>query len=229
MEKNKCGKKILYLHGGAYINQPIELHWKFLYKLINKINVSVTIPIYPKAPFYNYKDSFNMVISLYKELLINTNPNDIIFMGDSSGGGFALALAEKLKDFNLPQPKDIILISPWLDVTMTNSNIKGIYDPLTNLEFLSKSIKLYSDITELTNYMLSPIYGDITNLGKISIFIGTYEVFLPDVRKLKKMLENKNIEFNYFEYQKMFHCFPLTSIPEATQCLNQIIDIINSK
>jgi acetyl esterase/lipase len=39
-------------------------------------------------------------------------------MGDSSGGGMALALAQKARDAGLQQPRDLVLLSPWLDVTM---------------------------------------------------------------------------------------------------------------
>lgn len=44
-------------------------------------------------------------------------------MGDSAGGGLALGLALALKTENITQPKDIILLSPWLDVTLSNEDI----------------------------------------------------------------------------------------------------------
>jgi len=53
-------------------------------------------------------------------------PDDLIMMGDSAGGGFALALAQKLKNESIDQPAQIILLSPWLDITLTNPDIKEI-------------------------------------------------------------------------------------------------------
>lgn len=55
-------------------------------------------------------------------------PADLILMGDSAGGGFVLALAQFMKQEEVPQPSQLILLSPWLDLSLSNPNIKEI-DP----------------------------------------------------------------------------------------------------
>ena len=47
-------------------------------------------------------------------------------MGDSAGGGLALALALAAKDANLPQFAKLILLSPWLDLKMDNPKIQEL-------------------------------------------------------------------------------------------------------
>ena len=47
----------------------------------------------------------------------------LTIMGDSAGGGMSLALAQKFREECLPQPSNIVLLSPWLDITMTNPDI----------------------------------------------------------------------------------------------------------
>ncbi len=44
-------------------------------------------------------------------------------MGDSAGGGLSVAFCEYLAVNNYSQPEKLILISPWLDVSMS-----GDYD-----------------------------------------------------------------------------------------------------
>lgn len=75
-----------------------------------------------------------------KQLISTINPAELIFMGDSAGGGFALALAQKIRDENDPQPGQIILLSPWLDITLTNPNINDIdgIDPFLVLKHFKK-------------------------------------------------------------------------------------------
>ncbi|HET9486082.1 MAG TPA: alpha/beta hydrolase, partial [Chryseosolibacter sp.] len=126
---NPSGKHILYLHGGAYVQNFVRQHWTFLASLVEELHCSITAPDYPLAPRHTYREAFDMVIPLYKKLINMVSPKDVILMGDSAGGGFVLALSQYLHKRNVPQPGQLFLLSPWLDLTMKNPAIKDI-DPL---------------------------------------------------------------------------------------------------
>ncbi|MGL5415359.1 MAG: alpha/beta hydrolase fold domain-containing protein [Clostridium sp.] len=222
---------ILYLHGGGYWTQPNLLHWRFLKNLSNKVNAKIIVPIYPKAPTFNYKNVYDSILPIYDDLSKKVDLDKLIIMGDSAGGGLALAFSEFIKTKNLPQPKDIILLSPWLDITMTNKYIINSqrFDKLLNIQDLIIRGKYYADDLPTNNYLVSPIYGDISNLGKISIFIGTHDILLPDCQRFKDIAKEQNIEINYFEYPKMPHVFTICPIPEANDSINKICEIIKYK
>ena len=104
---------ILYLHGGAYVQSFVKQHWRFLSMLVRETNCTVTAPDYPLAPEYNYKHAFEMLVPLYRQILKSVKPKNTLLMGDSAGGGLALALAQKIKLENLPSPDQLILLSPF--------------------------------------------------------------------------------------------------------------------
>jgi acetyl esterase/lipase len=226
---NSTDKGILYLHGGGYIHNTIIFHWKFLKLLIEKLNCTVVLPDYPLAPEYTYEDSFKLVESLYKELIAQKGSKNIIFMGDSAGGGFCLALAQKMKNQNIDQPSKIILLSPWLDISLCNPDIKNIdpNDLILGVEGLRLAGKSYAGNTDVNNYLVSPINGPLEGLGKISIFIGTYDIFVADTRKYKTLCELKGVNIDYFEYEKMPHIWMLFDFPESKKAINEIVDLIN--
>ena len=85
------------------------------------------MPDYPLAPQYNYEDAFNMVLPLYEKILEKVKQENLILMGDSAGGGIALALSEKLGEEDFSQPQELILLSPWIDVTMENKEIEKVF------------------------------------------------------------------------------------------------------
>lgn len=98
----------------------------FLEKLANDTKSTIVMPDYPLTPKYTYKDVFNMVEPLYKEIISKVDAKNLVMMGDSAGGGITLALAEKISQNNIQLPSKTILISPWLDVTLTNEKIKEV-------------------------------------------------------------------------------------------------------
>jgi acetyl esterase/lipase len=229
--EEKPVKHILYLHGGAYVQRFVRFHWKFLAELVNKGSCSITAPDYPLAPEYTYKDAFEMALALYKQMLETTTAEEIIIMGDSAGGGFALALAQKIRDEHINQPGGILLLSPWLDMTLTNPAIQSIEaaDPFLEKKSLQRAGKLYAGTTAPDHYLLSPINGSLQDLGTITVFAGTKEILVADTRKLTTLAKAKGISLNYFEYPDMVHAWMFLNFPEAKKAKEQIIDLISSR
>lgn len=228
---NASNKVILYLHGGVYVGTIKKYHWKFAKDLILKTNATIVVPDYPLAPSSNCENAIDLVGQVYQELLKKHSPENIDLMGDSSGGGLALGFAMHLSKENKPQPNQIILLFPWFDVTMSNEDILEIdkNDKLLGIEPLQIAGKAFAGELDLKDYRVSPIYGDLSGLGKISVFIGTHDLLVADCRKLKSIAETSNVSMNYYEYPKMFHGWVLlTSMKEGKVALEQISTLINN-
>lgn len=227
-KKPRSDRHILYLHGGAYVQCFNLFHWSFLVELTESTGCTVTTPDYPLAPAYTYKDTLAIVSVLYKQILKTTDPPNFIVMGDSSGGGLALALAQKMRNEDIAQPGHIILLSPWLDVRLENPGINDIEsrDPFLDRQSLQQAGRLYAGDTNLRHYLLSPINGSLDNLGQISIFIGSREILAPDARKLKELAAAKGIQFNYYEYKDMIHGWMFLNFPESKKARQQIADLV---
>ena len=118
---------ILYLHGGAYVNEMEKLHIAFCDKIAKKANATVYAPIYPLAPNHTYEETYKIVEKLYD--LISELKKPITIMGDSAGGGLSAAFCEYLAANGLSQPEHLILISPWVDISMS-----GDYDDYFDLD-----------------------------------------------------------------------------------------------
>lgn len=226
--KAKSKNTILYLHGGGYIKQPSIFHWRFIGKIAEETNRQIIVPIYPKAPNCSYEQAFEKVLPLYKWLEELTDQSTITLMGDSAGGGFALALAQWLLKKELPQPQDIILLSPWLDITMENPEAARLEerDPMLGIYGLVQMGKSYAGNANPNYYLLSPLNGELNGLGKITLFVGTHEVLLPDARKFRDIALSKGVSIKYYEYPKMNHIFVLFPIPEAKKARKKIVHII---
>jgi acetyl esterase/lipase len=223
-------KHILYLHGGGYVYEITSLQWNFLQKLAEASHCTITIPIYPLAPEHKCEEVFDMLIPLYKQIISKVKPEEVVVIGDSSGGGMSLALVQLLRENQIPQPGNVILISPALDMTLTNPEIPAVekIDPIlaqpSFLEFGSWA----GGEKGPAHYILSPIFGNLESLGKVSLFIGTHDLLFPDAKRFKKIVDEKGISINYFEYSSMIHNWPMLPFPESKKARKQIIDIIMS-
>ena len=219
-------KQILYLHGGGYVNGFSRYHWRFISNLVSDLRCTVIAPDYPLTPERQVGDVFEMVFPLYEELLAAAGASNLIVMGDSAGGGMGLALAMRARDGELAQPSDIVLLSPWLDVTMTNPDVEKVdrFDPFLDVEGLRYLGKIYAGETAATNYLVSPIYGSLENLAPITLFIGTHDMFVADCRKFRARAEAEGVRIDYHEYEDMVHVWMLIPSPEEKKAAKAIID-----
>ena len=223
--------QILYVHGGAYVEHPILPHWFFLDRINNHVQGTITVPIYPKAPVHTVSEVFNKLIDLYCSITQENSPAHTILMGDSAGGGLALSLSQELLLRGIPLPKELILISPWLDISLRNANIQNLEskDPMLNRKHLQMMGQAWAGDVSVHDKKVSPINGPLQGLPPISLFVGTHEIFLPDAQKFKTLCARQGVQLSYFEYAKMNHDFPLFPIPEARSAVREIVGIINRK
>ena len=228
--RNTGPKHILFLHGGAYVYEINSMHWQFLRKLSDALNCTITIPIYPLAPKHEHQEVFEMILPIYKKIISDVKIQDIVIMGDSAGGGMSLALAELLKERDLPQPGNIILISPALDMSLSNPEIHEAekVDPMLAVPALIDIGKWCGGEKGSKHYLVSPIYGNLEGLCKISLFTGTNDILYPDAKKFKIIADEKGIKINYYEYPSMMHIWPLLFFPESKKAREQIIEIIRT-
>jgi len=229
-KKKATNNHIIFFHGGAYIFKTTPGHWRLSENIIKRSFCRMTHVDYPLAPQHNYKETFNMVSGAY-ELLINQYPEDnFIFMGDSAGGGLALAFAQKLiKEKHKKLPARIILLSPWLDLTMSNPAIKKLEesDHILTVKMLQYAGMKYSNGEKQDQYLLSPINGEFIDLPKTIVFYGTEELFYADCIRLKSMIDSNSQNIIFREYQKMQHDWSIFPIPESKQLVNEVCDFID--
>lgn len=205
-EKNE--KVILYFHGGAYMAEATNEHWSFLEELAKDTKSTVIMPDYPLTPKYTYKDVLNMVEPLYKEIISKVEPKNLIMMGDSAGGGITLGLAEKLSQNNIELPAKTILISPWLDTTMSNPKIEEVQknDKDLNKEKLLLAGASYSrGLNEKDNYFVNPLNGNLSKLKNVVIYTGTYDILNPDCHTLQEKAQKQGVKIEIKEYETAPH------------------------
>ena len=208
-------KVILYFHGGAYVAEATTLHWDFLEKLANDTKSTIVMPDYPLTPKYTYKDVFNMVEPLYKEIISKVDVKNLVMMGDSAGGGITLALAEKISQNNIQLPSKTILISPWLNVTLTNEKIKEVQKndkDLNKEKLLIAGISYARDEEGMKSYLVNPINGPLSKLKNVIIYTGKYDILNPDTHLLQEKAKKEGIDIQIKEYEQAPHIWIINNI-----------------
>jgi acetyl esterase/lipase len=228
--ESKSDLVILYLHGGAYMSNLLTEHWRFIEKIAGKTGATTVVPDYPLTPEASCKETYDFIECLFKRMITDYPGKRIVFMGDSAGGGLALGFIQQLRDENKKQPDQIIIFSPWLDVTMCDPILERLdkKDSLLSINGLKNAGQKYAANLDLKDFRVSPVYGDLTGLCRISVFTGTRDILNADAQKLRQLMKEQNIYLNYFEYPDMFHDWVIiTSLKESLDVINKVHNLVN--
>ena len=220
-------KHIVFLHGGGYTIEVQKSHWWLMEQLIKKTANKLSFIEYPLAPEHNYKQAHAMLAEAYAELCRKHPDDGFYLLGDSAGGGFCLSFAQTLRNNKLhKKPVKIALLSPWLDLSMNNTDIKKQEpkDLILSTETLLKCAAWFSNGMDLKTPILSPLYGELNDLNSIAVFVGSDELLLPDCSLLKQKIEASNTTLFYKEYEGMQHDFIVFPIKERHDLLRDVLE-----
>lgn len=121
----KCDRVILYVHGGAYYFGSVDEHRYQMQRHARKLKARVLAPRYRLAPQFPFPCGLYDCLATYLFLLEHYEPRQILFAGDSAGGGMVLSLLVMLRDQGQPLPAGTILLSPWVDLTHSFPSVAG--------------------------------------------------------------------------------------------------------
>lgn len=193
---------ILYLHGGAYVLGSAKTYRNFAGQVASHAGMAAFAVDYGLAPEHIFPAAIDDSIAAFQGL--SQDFASVAVVGDSAGGGLALALAES----NLAKrPAAVVLLSPMTDLALTGETITSNSgaDFILNRFALAGAASQYLGPNDVRNPQGSPLYGDLTGLPPINIHVGDDEILLDDSRRLA---ERAGGDITLHIWEGMPHVFP---------------------
>ncbi|HEY1594450.1 MAG TPA: alpha/beta hydrolase, partial [Thermoleophilaceae bacterium] len=188
---------VLYFHGGVYVMGDAFLAADLASQVGRRTRAKVISVDYRLAPEHPYPAAVEDALAAYEALLQNgTAPSDVVFAGESAGGGLAVATMVNARDRGLPLPAAAFVMSPYADLTLagTSMETKREADPLMSRERLLARIPDYTAGEDAALGLISPIFADLSGLPPLIIQAGSHEVLLDDAIRLARQAATADVE-----------------------------------
>lgn len=212
-------RQLLYLHGGGYVFDVASQHWSFVSRLAERLDATVTVPLYPLAPKHTWRDSLPALTKRLNELGAGSAP--VTVMGDSAGGGLALSLVHQAP----AAVARVVLLAPFLDATVSapeSVRIEAI-DPWLGVDGGREAGRLWAGNDDPARPEVSPLFGDHTNLPPTLVFVGSRDCLAPQARDFA---ERAGPAVQLVDQPGLVHVYPLLPIPEARPAIERIVAFI---
>lgn len=222
-------RHVLYLHGGAYVSEIVSWHWWMLGRLVKDASCRCVVPIYPLGAALGASKTVATTVDIAAEVIEDVGAERVVLMGDSAGGGLALAAAQGLRDRGLV-PARVVLISPWLDVATDQPEQRAIEprDAMLAIPGLVEAGRTYAGELPLDDPRVSPIHGELRGLPPISIFTSSEDLLAPDSHRLREACAQAGVPCELVDAPGMPHDWPLLPTPEGRAGRRRIVALLRA-
>ncbi len=220
-------RHVLYLHGGGYVTGSPALYRHFTWRVASATRARVLSLDYRLAPEHPFPAALEDAVAAYQWLLATgMSPHRIAVIGDSAGGGLALAMLLKLRDDRQPLPAAAVVLSPWTDLAMTGASLSlnARSDPMFNVEDPQCFATQYLAGADPHNPYASPLYGDPTGLPPTLIHVGSDEILYDDALRMAERMRGAGCDVTFEAWSRMPHVWHLFAplLPEARHAIARI-------
>ncbi len=197
----------LDIHGGSLVMGSGKACEVMARRMADQVQMQTWSVDYRMPPDDPYPAALDDVLAVYRGLLNDRAPEQIVVGGGSAGGNLAAALILRARDEGLPLPAALILLTPEVDLTESGDSFRtnlGIDNVLT--ESLADSIALYAGDHDLRHPYLSPLFGDLTlPFPPTFLQAGTRDLFLSNAVRTHRKLRAGGVDAQLHVFEAMPH------------------------
>ncbi|MFM8870232.1 MAG: alpha/beta hydrolase [Actinomycetota bacterium] len=175
----KASRALLHLHGGGFRMGTPRTWINYATDLAQRTGSVVVVPDYRLAPEHPYPAAIHDAAAVYEELAATSS---VFVGGDSAGGALAVSLAIAARDAGRSLPAGLVLLSPWLDLTVTAESYSVFdgADTMFSSIAANEAAEAYLQGLARDTSLASPLHANLTGLPEVLCFVGAEEVLVDD-------------------------------------------------
>jgi acetyl esterase/lipase len=221
-------KVLIHVHGGCYVLFPGESGTTEGIMMAGFGHYKVISVDYRMPPEAYFPAALDDAVAVYKEVLKTTPPKDVAFFGTSAGGALTLEMVLRARQDGLPLPGAIAPGTPMSDVTKTgdsfytNAKVDNIL--VSPNGFCHAATIIYAHGHDLSDPLLSPVYGDMHGFPPAILTTGTRDLLLSNTVRVHRKLLRSGVEavLEVFEGESHAQYQFDDTVPETKEAFTEI-------
>lgn len=234
------GRRLLYIHGGAYTMGSPKSHRRLTSKFSEIANAAVLAIDYRLMPEHPRLAGIEDCRNAYRWLLDHgpggPAPATAIFVaGDSAGGNLTLSLIAWIRDQGLRAPNAAVALSPATDGSLGSPSLKNnlASDPMLGPLFkalakIPRSLLLWGSWLQNrlppSDPQVSPVFGNLANLPPLLVHASEAEMLFDDSRRYVNKALAAGSPVTFQTWNHMVHVWQIyhPELPEGREALEEI-------
>jgi monoterpene epsilon-lactone hydrolase len=222
-----ASRVLIFLHGGGYELGSLRSDGELAARLGRASGMRVLFPEYRLAPEHPFPAAIYDVLAAWHWLRTDQDlsATSIAVIGDSAGGGLAVALLVAVRDAGEPLPAAAVLMSPTVDLTSSGASMtdRADQDPISTPAMLRQFASDYLAGADARTPLASPLFAALAGLPPLLVQAGTADLLLSDSERLATAAAAAGVDVTLEIGEGLPHVYQLMlGTPEAAEATDQI-------
>ena len=226
-DKNVNAEKVIvYLHGGGLVAGSAITHRHFAANMAKATGYALLVVNYRLLPEHQYPAPLEDLLAVYNALLASDShtSDNIVFGGDSSGGGLILSALVVLRESGKPLPHRGFTICGTFDMTLSGESMQAGKSAIPDMSYieLKKWQQKYLQF-DLKSPMLSPAYAKLSHLPPLLILAAGLDPWLSDSETVALKIRAAGGQVTLRVWDSMEHVWMMdSSLSESAEAMLEI-------
>ncbi len=220
-------KVMIFIHGGGWIVNTRKAQLGLQTAVASSLGVRVVSIEYPLSPENPYPAALDDIVTAYRGIISEYGAENTGLFGTSAGGGLTLATLLRVKADDSPLPAASAALSPGADMTASGYLFKavGLQDPVLPPYGVYAAMQGYVGDADPTDPLVSPVFGDYTDVTPLFLLSGTAEIVGSDATKVAARARSQGADVTLHVSDGMWHV-PIgngSGVPELQLAYDEMI------
>ena len=236
IEKKRRDKAILFLFGGGMILGSDKGDVGLSRKIAETTNSDVWFPYYPLCHEHDMLENVQMIYECYAKMLTFYKPENIVFLGFSSGGALILDLITYINELNdsgssIPMPGMLIPVSPG-SVPVTEAEKAAInkldeQDIMIPAGYMYTAREIMCHGKDIPEKYIATAHGDFRGAPMTHFYYGSAETLYAFAPSYAESYRKAGAKCVIHIGKDMHHCYALQYfIPGCKPAFDEVMRLI---
>jgi acetyl esterase/lipase len=220
--KASADRTLFFVHGGAFVSTGVTHYLQYGENVSRHLDARALVFEYRLAPENPYPAALDDTLAVWRAALAEgVDPARTAFLGDSCGGGIAVAAMCALRDAGDPLPACFVGFTPWFDAEQQGESAtqpRG-FDPFVNADWIRARFGDYlGEGGDRRDPRVSPLHADLAGLPPLYLGAGEIDTTRDDCTRLAARAAAAGVSVTLDVEAEMIHGFHgmCGIFPEAT-------------
>ena len=238
IEKKRRDKAILFVFGGGMILGSDKGDVGLSRKIAETTNSDVWFPYYPLCHEHDMFENVQMIFDCYEKMLTFYQPENIVFLGFSSGGALILDLITYINELNdrgssIPIPGMLIPVSPG-SVPVTEAEKAAInkldeQDIMIPAGYMYTAREIMCHGKDIPEKYIATAHGDFRGAPMTHFYYGSAETLYAFAPSYAESYRKAGAKCVIHVGKGMHHCYALQYfIPGCKPAFNEVMRLIQN-
>ena len=230
--KHKSRGILFYVHGGSFVAERSPRITQLVTRFAAAAGASVFAPSYRLAPEHPCPAAVEDIVGALRWFRAEWPDEPVVALAESAGSAILLAALQTVRDEGEELPAGIVLLSPWVDLSLQSWSIMAASIARTSphtMESLGMFAQFYLQGRSPTDPLASPIFGSFDDFPPMLIHASKSDILYDDSVRLAERVREAGGHLTVRHWADETHVWERMNTPGARESIRMASDFIRQR